>query len=141
MKMTMTRNVRARTTNGRRAFAAIALAPLLAIGVASGALSMVGGGDGTADETADGAMADDVSTRHRDMADCLWPVARNHGFYAVQHDALATGADPGGHALWLAFLDSIGADACGYEALDLEPLTTALRDTREAAARHFTAAR
>lgn len=101
-------------------------------------------------------VADPPSERHRIMADCLWPTARNHGFYELQHAALDTAAGaassvatdgevdaPGNgvaeHALWQSFLASTGTDTCGYTETDLAPLTRALAATRETAERHFAA--
>ena len=106
--------------------------------------------------SSDDSAAGPPSERHRIMADCLWLTARNHGFYAVQQavldvdaalassvvadgdlDTLGDGATD--HALWQAFLASIGADTCGFSEADLVPLTRALTATRETAARHFAA--
>lgn len=114
--------------------------------------------------TAPGGVADwgeptagSASERHRNMADCLWPTARNHGFYDLQQAALdaaaprrfpsvianaKTGAlqdGAGDHALWRSFLASTGADDCGYAEADLVALIGALTATRDTATRHFAA--
>ena len=81
-----------------------------------------------------------TSVRHRELADCLWPAARDHGFLEIQLAALdePTSDDL---APWRGFLGSVGAERCGFRATDLEPLRRALAATRTDARRHFAAAR
>ena len=82
-----------------------------------------------------------VPMRYRIYADCLWPVARNHGFFELQVQALD--GDAVARALWLDFVAGTGANACSDGSADITvdtaSLERALTDTREAARRHFAA--
>ena len=100
-------------------------------------------GDASSEAASSGALGADsapLPSRYRDYADCLWPLARNHGFFEVQMQALRGGAH---RALWTDFVASVGADACAGGSADIvadmPSLERALRDTHEAARRHFAA--
>ena len=104
---------------------------------------------------ADGAAIDDatvswragsdarggVPARYRVYADCLWPVARNHGFFELQVQALA--GDAAARALWLDFVASTGANDCADGSADIvadtASLERALVQTRRIARQHFAA--
>ena len=80
-----------------------------------------------------------VPARYRDYADCLWPTARNHGFFELQMQAID--GDAAARALWLDFVASTGANACAEGSADIvanpASLERALTETREIARRHF----
>ena len=85
----------------------------------------------------------DESPRHAAYADCLWPLARNHGFFELQRQALDTTGSTTARALWLEFIASTGAEVCANGSsdivADLGSLERALSATQEAAERHFAA--
>lgn len=85
----------------------------------------------------------DESMRHAAYADCLWPLARNHGFFELQRQALDTAESTAARSLWLEFVASTGAEVCANGSsdivADLGSLERALSATQEAAERHFAA--
>lgn len=74
-----------------------------------------------------------------DYANCLWYVARNQGFYSLQH-AVATGSGTeANRLLWTQLVESVEPAVCGSLQLDMDDLTRALSDTVSDADRHFMA--
>ena len=128
-------------------FAGIAGIALFALVPAIRSMAPTHGADGAATDDAAAAgragpgARGGVPTRYRVYADCLWPVARNHGFFELQVQALD--GDAVARALWLDFVAGTGANACTDGSADITAdtasLERALADTREAARRHFAA--
>lgn len=81
------------------------------------------------------ASKDQVDASYQ--ADCLWFQARNHGFYGIQHQAVAGKATADEEKLWQAFLDSTGKHECGSSLTELTELMPALLASLPAADRHF----
>ncbi|MGQ7846582.1 hypothetical protein ACUNV4_19020 [Granulosicoccus sp. 3-233] len=73
----------------------------------------------------------------RDQADCLWLQARNHGFYGIQHHAIAGNTTADEDLLWQAFLDSTGERECGSPLTGMSELMPALLASLPEADRHF----
>lgn len=71
------------------------------------------------------------------QADCLWLQARNHGFYGIQHQAIAGKATADEDQLWQAFVNSTGERECGSPLTPLSTLRPALLASLPAADRHF----
>lgn len=70
-------------------------------------------------------------------ADCLWYVARNHGFYFIQHDVALGKSDELTFLLWQDFVQSTGNEECGQEGVTLSDLTRALSLSVAEADQHF----
>ncbi len=65
------------------------------------------------------------------QADCLWYVARNHGFYSIQARVVGAETFPSSSvdldALWRDFVATTGRDECEIESMSLAPLAKAVR--------------
>ena len=70
-------------------------------------------------------------------SDCLWYVARNHGFYEVQRKVAKGHSSVQNQQLWQQFVETTGRDECGVLRWDTEELRTALAETVAQADRHF----
>ena len=70
-------------------------------------------------------------------SDCLWYVARNHGFYQVQKQVASDHGDTQNRQLWEQFVNTIGVDECGPVHFDMEMLTQAVAITVDQADQYF----
>jgi len=70
-------------------------------------------------------------------SDCLWYVARNHGFYQVQREVANGHSSVQNQQLWQQFVETTGRDECGLLRSDIEELGSALAETLLQADRHF----
>ena len=119
------------TRRMKRRHVTAALCVAACVFVSGGKLGAVLTGRINVDATDEG-----TSSLHRDYANCLWYVARNHGFYSLQAAALDT-TQGGDDAIWQAFVRTTGAEACNYPPDILPALRTALMATRNEADRYF----
>lgn len=78
-----------------------------------------------------------ASSESIEYSDCLWYVARNHGFYQVQRKVASGQADTQNRQLWEQFVHSIGIDECGPIKVDLVDLTQAIAMTVDQADQYF----
>jgi len=70
-------------------------------------------------------------------SDCLWYVARNHGFYQLQRKVAYSNSSVQNQQLWQQFVETTGREECGALRWDIEELRIALAETVLEADRHF----
>ena len=68
-------------------------------------------------------QSNSVNRESINYSDCLWYVARNHGFYQVQKQVASNHGDTQNKQLWEQFVNTIGVDECGPVHFDMEMLT------------------
>jgi len=77
-------------------------------------------------------MIQTVSVNATKYTDCLWCVARNHGFYMIQRDVTMNQSDEMSHRLWEAFVRGMWSSKVSSIAL-----ASALARSIESADAHF----